>query len=150
MPSTLRLAGGGLLTASGSPRPAITKQASAANYSFTVSSGATLTVNGLNIACPDANGLSIANGATVTQLDNCYFSGGNGATNTYLSLLMTSGTYIFNFCDFDVNCQHNVSAVNAGTENITMVNSTGAHTGAGFETDLFRGERIQSRRHLLR
>jgi hypothetical protein len=110
---------GAAFIASGSPRPTITRQGSA-NYGLTIGSGAAVTINGLNITYPDAGGLTIASGATIPQIDNCYFSNGT----KYLSVGASSGSNTFYFCDFDGTANPNVTAPNGAT--VTMVNATGA------------------------
>ncbi|OGJ86151.1 MAG: hypothetical protein A2268_01620 [Candidatus Raymondbacteria bacterium RifOxyA12_full_50_37] len=110
---------GGTLTASGYPKPFITRQGTA-NYGLTIASGATISVDGLTLSYLNANGLAIANGATITKIDNCAFSLGT----KYLSVGANSGSYVFYFCDFDGTANPNVTAPNGAT--IVMNNAAGA------------------------
>lgn len=113
----------GTLRSSGATRPTLTDQGSQ-RYALTVQSGATVNISGLTIDRPDDSGLNIADGATITAIDSCFFTGGSG-TNTYLSLGLTSGSQTFSNCDFDTNCQYNVS-VPAGGVTVLMADAAGA------------------------
>ena len=82
----------GAFQSAGSPRPALTDQTNQ-RYAFTVNAGATVDINGLTVDRPATAGLVIANGATITAIDNCYFTNGPGAGATYLTIQANSGSY---------------------------------------------------------
>jgi hypothetical protein len=126
---SITVASGGTFSASGSPRPTITRTG-IANFALTVSSGATISIDGCNIDFPGANGLDIAGGATVNKIDNCYFTNGLAGSTTYLKFGIAAGAYTFSYCDFDANCQYNVSApAGSAAGLITMLEPTGAKGG---------------------
>ncbi len=123
---------GGKFYAGGSTAPTITNNGSG-TYAFTVNGG--IQVDILNFNNPDANGMTINNGAVINGLDNIDFNNGLGTT-VYLRVLDVSATtYFFNNHNFDGNCANTVEAA-AGSVSINMVNAT----GGGEATDIDPGE----------
>ncbi len=102
-------------------------------YAFTVNG--TIEIDALNLNYPNADGLTINDGATIVDIDNLDCNNGL-STGTYLRVQDTSTTtYSFAGCDFDSNCQYNVAAAIVQADKIVMIGATGAKAGEGYDND---------------
>jgi len=121
-------------------RPAVTNNG-AGNYAFNVSASGTVDIAGLSFFNPDTNGMVIADGATITGLDDVTFGfiGAPGVNDgTYLQILDTSQTYTFDYMFFDDECQYNVRTTNPGVS-VTVDGYDGPRGGPLYENDTDSG-----------
>ncbi|MBN1675911.1 MAG: Ig-like domain-containing protein [Kiritimatiellae bacterium] len=119
----------GKFTAGGAT-PTITWNGST-RYAFTVYGA--IGVGALNVSYPDANGLTIDDGAVVTRLDYVTFSQGLPAGTTYLRVLDAgAGYYYFVGHTLDPtsdSCLYNVHVPESSSIHVYMIDSGGDNGG---------------------
>jgi len=137
--TSLTVNSGGTFSSSGATKPTVTRSG-AADYTFTVSSGGTVDISGLNFYYPESTGLTINSGATINDMRSIDFQNidpdSDGSDDTFLRVFDSGSTYYrFIRLSFDSSCDYNVETASSTSISIDMMIPYGAKGTETYEND---------------